>query len=92
MVMTKVNYPVPRAQGVKEAKDMGCAYSDIEVEKWEDVSNPIGEACSNCFNCECEHWAGICPEDCEFLGGQECPGKWEGADLWRDPMSESSGR
>lgn len=69
---------------------MGCAYSDEELEKFEDVSNPMGAACCDCSDCLCSHWDGKCPDDCEFMGDPgRCPGKWEGADAFRDPYAEA---
>ena len=43
---------------------MGCPYSDEELEKWDSVCNPMGPACSECNDCECDHWAGTC-EGCQ---------------------------
>ncbi len=35
-----------------------CPYSDEELEKWDSVTNPLGDACHVCDNCYCEHWSG----------------------------------
>ncbi len=39
---------------------MSCPYSVETLEKWEDVYNPMGPACDDCFDCECPHWDGSC--------------------------------
>lgn len=49
---------------------MSCPYSERELERWDSVCNPIGEACYSCDECECEHWAGECPVDCS--GRNDC--------------------
>lgn len=42
---------------------MSCPYSEEELERY-GVCNPMGSACSDCGECECEHWVGSC-EDCD---------------------------
>ena len=32
-----------------------CPYSDEELDYWDGVSNPMGDACNDCLNYECEH-------------------------------------
>jgi hypothetical protein len=32
-----------------------CPYSDAELEKWDSVSNPMGDACDDCEDSDCEH-------------------------------------
>ncbi len=32
-----------------------CPYSDEELEKWDGVTHPMGNACNDCENYECEH-------------------------------------
>jgi len=32
-----------------------CPYSDEVLDKWDGVSNPMGRACNNCENYDCEH-------------------------------------
>ena len=39
---------------------MSCPYSEEELQVWDSVANPMGEACYHCFECDCEHWAGTC--------------------------------
>lgn len=34
---------------------MGCPYSDEELQKWDSVTNPMGPACSDCEDYDCEH-------------------------------------
>ena len=33
----------------------GCPYSDYELEMWDSVCNPMGDACDDCTDFECEH-------------------------------------
>ncbi|MDD4998783.1 MAG: hypothetical protein PHI99_11595, partial [Syntrophales bacterium] len=42
---------------------MSCPYSEKTLEFWDGVYNPIGDACYECSNDECEHWAGEDYED-----------------------------
>lgn len=51
---------------------MSCPYSDQELAFWDSVCNPIGDACYSCDDCQCEHWSGSCPEDCD---GYKCEGE-----------------
>jgi hypothetical protein len=32
-----------------------CPYSDEELEYWNGVCNPMGDACNGCQDYECEH-------------------------------------
>ncbi len=65
---------------------MVCCYPEELVDTFDGMDNSIGPECSNCSDCECEHWSGTCPEDCEFMGDPgRCPGKWE----TRDPYEEN---
>lgn len=32
-----------------------CPYSDDLLDKWDSVANPIGNACNDCTQYECEH-------------------------------------
>ena len=41
-----------------------CPYSEYELQEWDSVCNPMGEACYECDECECEHWAGDHSEGC----------------------------
>ena len=34
---------------------MNCPYSSEELDHWDGVSNPMGEACNECGEWECEH-------------------------------------
>ena len=34
---------------------MSCPYSDEELDFWDSVANPIGNACFDCDDLECEH-------------------------------------
>jgi len=34
---------------------MSCPYSEMELEKWDSVCNPMGEACSSCEEFDCDH-------------------------------------
>lgn len=48
---------------------MSCPYSDEELQEWDGVANPMGQACRECYECTCEHYDGDCPcdlpiEDC----------------------------
>ncbi len=55
---------------------MSCAYDDEILQKWDGVTNPVGEYCSTCDDCECEHWAGSCSE-CNAPGSrEECLYRW----------------
>lgn len=46
---------------------MSCPYSDEELDYWDGVCNPMGDACYECGEWECEHYAGehgtFSPED-----------------------------
>lgn len=62
---------------------MSCPYSEEELQEWDSVANPMGEACSTCKDCDCEHWVGSC-EDCEnYEKWPECGGPYR-----EDPMDE----
>jgi len=37
-----------------------CPYSEEDLQEWDSVANPMGDACYTCNECECEHWAGSC--------------------------------
>jgi len=56
---------------------MSCPYTEEELERWEDVANPMGPPCSSCYDCECIHWQN-CPDDCDAEDRQNrnCR-KWE---------------
>lgn len=32
-----------------------CPYPDDLLDKWDNVANPIGDACNDCTQYECEH-------------------------------------
>jgi len=32
-----------------------CPYSDEELQEWDSVTNPMGSACDDCPNLDCEH-------------------------------------
>ena len=34
---------------------MGCPYSSEELDYWDGVYNPMGDACNECGEWECEH-------------------------------------
>ncbi len=34
---------------------MSCPYSEQDLELWDGVYNPMGDACDECENYECEH-------------------------------------
>jgi hypothetical protein len=34
---------------------LNCPYSDVELDYWDGVSNPMGSACNECEEYECEH-------------------------------------
>jgi len=34
---------------------MGCYYTDDELQKYDGIANPIGKACYNCDELQCEH-------------------------------------
>lgn len=34
---------------------MSCPYSDETLQKWDSVANPIGAACMDCDDPDCEH-------------------------------------
>lgn len=55
---------------------MGCPYSDTALDYWDGVYNPMGDACYNCDEFECEHNANFdnpnweyCEELCRVDGG-----------------------
>lgn len=55
---------------------MSCPYSDEELQEWDSVCNPMGDACSMCQDCDCDHWAGSC-EGCEpSEKWLDCGGPW----------------
>ena len=33
----------------------GCPYPEELLEKWDSVCNPMGDACNDCENYDCEH-------------------------------------
>ncbi len=49
---------------------MGCRYTDEQLQEWDGVANPMGEACRNCRECTCSHWDGDCP--CDLEGTEDC--------------------
>jgi hypothetical protein len=51
---------------------MSCPYSDEELQKWDSVTNPMGDACYTCQDCHCEHWAGTCSDDCARIYTDFC--------------------
>jgi hypothetical protein len=64
---------------------MGCPYSEEELQEWDSVANPMGDACFDCEDCDCEHWAGSCDESCDrYWKWAECGGPWR-----PDPMDEA---
>ena len=50
---------------------MSCPYSEWELQEWDSVCNPMGDACYDCHNCYCEHWAGDHSEYCP-QGNSDC--------------------
>jgi hypothetical protein len=48
-----------------------CPYTDEELEKWDDVDNPMGDPCFECTDSDCIHNEnylleedfGLCDED-----------------------------
>ena len=34
---------------------MGCPYNKTLVEYWDEVCNPLGDACYHCDDYDCEH-------------------------------------
>jgi len=34
---------------------MGCPYTDEQLQFWDGVTNPMGEACHDCEDYDCEH-------------------------------------
>lgn len=49
---------------------MSCPYSEEELQEWDSVCNPMGDACYTCDECGCDHWAGTClncPHPCEYM-------------------------
>jgi len=56
---------------------MSCPYSEEQLQLFDSVANPIGDACRTCDECDCEHWEGSCPEDCQKTDKwPECGGPW----------------
>ncbi len=43
-----------------------CPYSEEELQKWDSVSNPMGEACSDCTEYDCEHNPNPDPSEPDF--------------------------
>jgi hypothetical protein len=43
-----------------------CPYSDDELDKWDGVNNPMGVACNDCGEYECEHNLNGDPDGPEF--------------------------
>jgi len=63
---------------------MSCPYSEAELQGYDSVCNPIGDACSTCDDCDCEHWSGSC-QGCEkYWKWAECGGPDR-----PDPMDEA---
>jgi len=61
-----------------------CPYSEEELQEWDSVCNPMGDACFTCEDCDCDHWAGDC-EGCDRTEKwAECGGPWR-----PDPMDEA---
>jgi len=50
---------------------MSCPYSEKELELWDGVCNPMGDACYDCDNCECDHFAGDHSLGCP-IGNPDC--------------------
>ena len=50
---------------------MTCPYPDELLEKWDGICNPIGNACGDCDETECEHNL-----------NSRFPGIDDGADIW----------
>lgn len=63
---------------------MGCPYSEEELQKWDSVCNPMGDACYTCEDCDCDHWAGSCDSCTRHEKWAECGGPWR-----PDPMDEA---
>lgn len=40
-----------------------CPYSDEELQFWDSVSNPMGDACDDCDDYDCEHNPNMSPEE-----------------------------
>jgi len=49
-----------------------CPYSETELAMWDSVCNPMGDACYDCDEFECDHNPNPSPE----------------YDGWEDPMDE----
>ena len=47
-----------------------CPYSDIELQYWDGVANPMGDACDDCTDVDCEH--NLNPDPREWH-----PGPWD---------------
>ena len=45
-----------------------CPYSDEDLDYWDGVSTPMGEACNDCLNYECEHNPN--PNPCDIFVGE----------------------
>lgn len=57
---------------------MSCPYSDDDLEMFDGVSNPMGSACYECADFDCEHNANINDPDGQItdddcLGCGQCP-------------------
>ena len=55
-------------------KMTSCPYSEEELAIWDGVTNPMGDACYVCDECECEHWAGSCKDCKQYEKWPDCGG------------------
>jgi hypothetical protein len=49
-------------------------YSEDELQEWDSVCNPMGDACYQCDECECDHWAGDHTAGCPHMN-PDCLGE-----------------
>lgn len=47
---------------------MGCPYSEESLQEFDGVSNPMGDACYDCSDTDCEHYSGPDDKFDEFYG------------------------
>ena len=67
-----------------------CPYSEEELQEWDSVANPIGDACFTCDECDCEHWSGSCEGCTRYEKWAECGGP--SANEPEDPYAEDEER
>ena len=57
---------------------MSCPYPSELLEKWDGVCNPIGDACNDCEEYECEHCFVPCDPDEELdIQTNRAMARWE---------------